>query len=216
MPELSFQVEGAEPVPYAAVPLIALKLSVANSNLEEQIHTIALRVQILLEVTRRQYDPNEQDRMSDLFGSPDRWGQTLRSMLWTHVSVVVPRFVGSTLTDLCVPCSFDFNIAATKYFYALTSGEIPLCLQFSGTTFYQGENQELQVAPIPWDKETKFRLPVNAWKALMEQHYPNCAWLSIRRDVFDRLYQYKVKEGLPTWEEALERALAATREEVHS
>jgi len=120
------------------------------------------------------------------------------------------------LCELHVPCTFDFNIAATKYFHGLTSGDLPLCFQFSGSVFYQGLNGELLVAPISWDKEGKYRLPVAVWKELMDEYYPNSAWLALRKDTFERLYQYKVREGIPTWEEALERALAAVRETVRT
>jgi hypothetical protein len=212
--DLQLMVEGAEAVPYAAAPTLAFKLRVTNTPAQELIHTVALKVQIQLEVTRRKYDADEQLRLRDLFGEPDRWGQTLRSMLWTHVSTIVPRFTDSTRAELHVPCTFDFNVAATKYFHGLTSGELPLCFQFSGTAFYQGAEGELQVSPISWDKEAKYRLPLQVWKDLMQQYYPNSAWLALRKDTFERLYQYKVEEGIPTWEAVIERALAAVRETV--
>ena len=41
-------------------------------------------------------------------------------------------------------------------------------------------------------------------------HHPNSAWLCLRRDAFEQLYDYKVRHGLPTWEQAIARALAAT------
>jgi hypothetical protein len=59
-------------------------------------------------------------------------------------------------------------------------------------------------------------LPVKVWKDLMEMYYPNSAWLSLRRDTFEKLHQYKMREGIPTWEEALERALSAVPETVQS
>jgi hypothetical protein len=216
MSDLGFVVEGAEAVRFAAAPLLALKLKITNDLPDELIHTVALKVQIQLEVTRRQYHAKEQARLLDLFGTTDRWGQTLRTMLWTHVSLVVPQFRGSTLTDLHVPCTFDFNVAATKYFHGLTSGDIPLCFQFSGTVFYQGREGALQVSPISWDKEAKYRLPVKVWKDLMEEYYPNSAWLALRKDTFERLYEFKVREGIPTWEQAVDRALAAVQEPVRS
>jgi hypothetical protein len=80
---------------------------------------------------------------------------------------------------------------------------------FSGTVFYQGADEALQVAQVPWDREANFRLPVSTWKEMMEMHYPNVAWLCLRRDVFEQLYQYKVRHGLPTWEQAISKALAA-------
>jgi len=216
MPDLRLTIEGAEVVQYAAAPLLAFKLRIANHPSEETIHTVALRAQIQIEATRRKYDANEQARLLDLFGEPDRWGQTLRSMLWTHASVVVPRFTGSALADIVVPCTFDFNVAATKYFHGVASGDLPLCFQFSGTVFYHGENETLQVAPISWDKEAKYRLPVKVWKDLMDVYYPNSAWLALQRDTFEKLYQFKVRDGIPTWEEALERALRALSETVRS
>lgn len=216
MPDLQLTIEGAEVVQYAAAPLLAFKVRIVNQPADEVLHTLALRAQIQLEVSRRKYDANEQARLRDLFGEPSRWGQTLRTMLWTHANVMVPRFAGSTVVDLPVPCSFDFNVAATKYFHGVTGGDLPLCFQFSGTVFYQGAGDAMQVAPISWDKEAKYRLPVKVWKDLMEMYYPNSAWLSLHRDTFEKLYQFKVREGITTWEEALERALSALPETVRS
>jgi hypothetical protein len=212
MPDLSFQVEGAEAVPYAVAPLLALKLRVVNSLADEPIQTVALRCQIQLEVTRRRYNPEEQERLRDLFGEPERWGQTLRTMLWTHTSAVVPPFTGSTTFDLQVPCTFDFNVAATKYFAGLEDGEIPIELLFSGTVFYEAEDGALQVAQISWEAEAKFRLPVRVWKEMMDIYYPNSAWLNLRRDVFDRLSEYKRRRGIPTWEQTLESLLPVVEE----
>jgi hypothetical protein len=216
VPDLQLTVEGAEVVQFAAAPLLAFKVRIVNTPDDEIVHTVALRAQILVEVSRRKYDSNEQARLLDLFGEPDRWGQTLRSLLWTHASVVVPGFTGSVLADIPVACTFDFNVAATKYFHGVTGGDLPLCFQFSGTVFYMGEDGTLQVAPISWDKESKYRLPVKVWKDLMDAHYPNSAWLSLRRDTFEKLSQFKRREGIPTWDEALDRALAAVPETVRS
>ena len=204
MPDLSFQVEGVGVVPNAAAPLLAFKLRLSNADSEQAIHTVTLRCQIQLEVTRRKYTAEDQERLHDLFGEPSRWGQTLRSLLWTHANLVVPSFTGSTLVDLPVPCTFDFNVAATKYFDGLADGEVPVCLQFSGTVFYASPENGLQVAPISWDKEARFKLPVKVWREMMESYYPNSAWLCLHQDAFRRLYQYKIKHGIPTWEEALE------------
>jgi hypothetical protein len=209
MPELSFQVEGAEAVPFAAQPLIGFRLRIVNANAQELIHTIVLRCQIRIETTRRHYSEHEQQRLLDLFDKPERWSQTLHSMFWTHVSTIVPPFTGSTTVDVQVPCSFDFNVAATKYFAGLESGEIPLNLLLSGSVFYEAEGGALQVAQIPWDKEASYRLPVQVWKQMMDIYYPNSAWLCLRRDVFDRLYQYKLCRGLATWEQTLDSLLAS-------
>jgi hypothetical protein len=212
MPDLTFKIEGAEAVPFAASPLLALKLRIIGADTEEQIHTVTLRCQIQIEASRRTYKSSEQDRLLDLFGEPGRWSQTLRSMLWSNVSLVVPPFTGTTLVDLLVPCTFDFNVAATKYFAALEDGEIPLCLLFSGSIFYEAREGNLQVAQIPWDRETTYRLPVRVWREMMDIYYPNSAWLCLRRDVFDRLNLYKMRLGIPTWEQTLESILPPTED----
>jgi Family of unknown function (DUF6084) len=212
MPELDFRVEDVAITPWTVVPQMAFRLHVANTPPEEIIHSVSLNCQIRLEVTRRQYAADEKEKLADLFGESDRWGRTLRPMLWTLATVVVPRFTGETTIDLPVACSFDFNLAATKFFYGLNEGEVPLDFLFSGSVFYEDVEGPLQVAPISWTKEARFRLPVKLWQDLMEIHYPNAAWFQLRRDVFDRLYRYKVEHGIPTWEHALERLLQADAE----
>jgi hypothetical protein len=210
MPDLSFQIESAGMVPFAAAPMLAFKLQIRNSVADETIHTVALRCQIQIEANRRRYTPQEQQRLLDLFGEPDRWSQTLRGLLWTHANVVVPAFAGSnTVVDLQVPCTFDFNVAATKYFEGLTDGEIPLLLMFSGTVFYARQESPLQVAPISWDQEARYKLPVSIWREMMDSYYPNSVWLNLRRDAFERLYRYKVQHGIVSWEQALEELLDA-------
>jgi Family of unknown function (DUF6084) len=210
MPDLRIQIAETKVVPFAAIPTLAFPLEITNAAPGEEIHTIALRCQIQIEVTRRSYSPQEQARMRDLFGTPERWGQTLRNLLWTQTSVVVPGFAGAaTVADMNVPCTFDFNVAATKYFEGLANGDIPLLMLFSGTVFYAYEGNALQVAPISWELEARCKLPVATWREMMSAYYPNSVWIHLHRDAFDRLYQYKVEHGIPTWEQALEQLLSS-------
>jgi hypothetical protein len=209
MPDLSFAVEGAEAVTHSATPLLAFKLRIANADPNEAVQSVALRCQLQIEATHRKYGAQEQERLLDLFGTPDRWSRTLRAMLWTHAAINVPPFQGSVVVDLPVACTFDFNVAAAKYFAGLDEGEVPLNLMFSGTIFYEPANSGLQIEQIPWDREAKYRLPIRVWKEMIDIYYPNSAWLCLRRDVFDKLAQYKMDRGIPTWEQAIERLLNA-------
>ena len=213
MPDLNFLVESARLVPYAAAPLLSLGLRIENTDPAEPVHSVLLQCQIQIEAPRRRYTPGEQGRLSDLFGEPERWGQTLRSMLWTHANLTVPSFTGATTVDLPVPCTFDFNVAATKYFHGLERGEVPLCLLFSGTIFYEAADAGIQAARIPWSKEARYRLPVALWKQLMDLYYPNTAWLSLRRDVLHQLDEYRRKHGIGEWDQLMERLLAEARVE---
>lgn len=209
MPDLGFAIEGAEVAKFTATPQIILKVRITNLDPSKTIQSIALRGQIQIEVTRRRYKPEDQEKLRDLFGEPDRWSQTLKNLLWTHVSVNVPPFQAETVVDVPVPCTFDFNVGATKYFHGLSDGEVPLNVMFSGTVFYSEGSAPMQVAPISWDKEARYSLPVSVWREMMDTYYPGSAWLCLRRDVFERLYDYKVRHGIPTWEAAFESMLEA-------
>jgi len=65
----------------------------------------------------------------------------------------------------------------------------------------------LQIQKISWEKECTWRMPIARWQELMEHHYPDSAWIAMRRDVFDQLYEFKRREGLSSWDEVLERLL---------
>ena len=206
MPELNFSVESAVAVSFAAAPLLSFKLHIRNTDSETRIQSISLRCQIQIEPTKRRYSPAEQSQLFELFGEPERWGRTLKSMLWTHTSAMVPQFTNQTVIDLPVPCTFDFNIAATKYFAGLEDGFVPLNLMFSGTVFFVAGNG-LQVEQISWDKEAQFKMPISIWREMMDHYYPNTAWLCLRRDLFDRLSRYKMENAIPTWEQVFENLI---------
>lgn len=205
-PELDFQVHGVEIARHAVAPLLLLKLHVSVAAITEAIQNVVLQCQIQINTSRRTYAPDEQQRLVELFAEPARWGTTVRTLLWTHTNLVLPPFEDSCEVDLPLPCSYDFNLAATKYFDAL-EGEVPITLLFSGSIFYRTASGALQVGQISWNKEAAFRLPVKVWREMMEHYYPNSAWLCLRKDLFDRLSQYKTRAGISTWERALERLL---------
>jgi hypothetical protein len=210
VPDLQFQVESAEATPNAATPLLTFKVRATDSEMQP-IHSIALRVQVQIEPVRRRYTPDEQANLIELFGEPERWSKSLHPLLWANVNVNVPAFDGSTVFDVPVPCTFDFNVAITKYIHGLDAGEIPTTLLFSGTVFHAGR-MGLQIAQIPWDRDASYRLPVQLWKEMMEVHYPHTAWLCLQRDVFEKLYKFKMQHGTTTWEQTLERMLDLTEE----
>ena len=213
MPNLDFRVDGAEVPEFAAVPNLLFKLRIENLE-EEPIRSVALNTQIRIAATQRHYDAAEQEWLTELFGEPSRWKDTLRSLLWTHTVLQVPRFSGSTVVDMPVTCTYDLEVVAAKYFFALEDGEVPLEFLFSGTVFYAAEGGRLQTARISWEKEAEFRLPVRLWKEMMERYFPNSAWIRLHRDAFDQLYDYKIRMGLPTWEATVEALLRASEQGV--
>ena len=213
MPDLEIRVEGAAVLEYAAAPSLVFKLRLENLE-GEPIRSVTLNTQVRIAATQRHYGAVEQERLLEVFGEPHRWGNTVRSLLWTHTTLQVPPFSGSTVVDMPVPCTYDLEVVATKYFYALEDGEVPLEFLFSGAVFYAGEGGRLQIARVPWEKEAEYRMPVRLWKEMMEQYFPNSAWIRLHKDAFDQLYDYKIRMGLPTWEAAVEALLRVSEQGV--
>jgi hypothetical protein len=175
--------------------------------LGEQIHAIALRCQIQIDARRRSYSPDEQARLSDLFGTPERWGDTLRSLLWTNAVVMVPAFHDSVEVDVPVPCTYDLEVIAAKYLQALESGDVRLLFLFSGTLFASTETG-YRVQPIPWDREAGFRMPVRVWRDMMDGYFPGCGWIRLRRETLDALQRFKASHALLTFEDAIDALIA--------
>jgi len=209
MPDLGFKVTGLDPATRGLAPLLGFQVEITNTPGDETIHSILLQAQIQLQVTQRRYSAEEKEKLSELFGPPEQWRDTLRAKLWTIASASVPAFTGTTTATLTIPCTFDLNTAPAKYFYGLDDGDIPLLFLFSGTVFYEAADGRLQVQQVSWKKECAYKMPVRAWHDLMDHHYPDIAWLTLSRGTFERLYAYRRAHGLATWDRALEQLLPA-------
>ncbi|MDR7083855.1 hypothetical protein J2X01_003155 [Arthrobacter ginsengisoli] len=207
MTELAFAVVDIQPEPYAAAPQLTARLRLTEST-GATIHAIALRCQVRILPQRRGYADEEERGLLDLFGGRGRWPTTLKSFLWLQCSTMVQGFTGSTEADLPLPCTFDFDVAASKYLHALRDGDIPLELLFSGTVFTKGQ-AGFGVEQVPWDLEASYRLPVSAWHGLMDQYFPNAGWIRLDRDALAALSRYRASRGLTSWEATVESLLAA-------
>ena len=126
MANFAFNIERVEAEKYAATPLLLFSLRIANAGAEPRIENIMLNCQIRIEPTRRVYSLRERERLGELFGPPEQWGETLHSLLWTHANVAVPGFERETRVSLPAHCTNDFSVASAKYFYGLVDGAVDL------------------------------------------------------------------------------------------
>ncbi|MGW1541240.1 DUF6084 family protein [Streptomyces sp. NPDC002309] len=209
MTEFAFTCTGVRADPYALGPTLVFRLRVTASP-ATRVHALALRCQIRIEPARRGYGDGEAAALTDLFGERSRWGSSLKPVQFAQVQVMVPGFTGEVETDVVVPCTYDMDIASTRYFDALEDGEVPLLMLFSGTAF-TGEGG-FRVEPVPWDKEAGFRMPVKTWREMVEAHFPGSGWIRLPRDTMDALVAYRSRHALPSWQETVETLLAAAGE----
>lgn len=207
MTDVTFAVVEVAPEPYAVTPVLTARLGVAAVG-DEAIHAIALRCQVRIEPMRRGYSDDEAAGLVDLFGPRERWSSTLHNFQWLQTAAMVQGFSGATSVDLPLECTYDFEVAASKYLHALRDGTVPLQFLFSGTIFAKGP-KGFAVHQVPWDREDRFDMPVSVWRDLVTQHYPNTGWLRLDRDTIEALATYRSSRGLLSFDEAVTSLLAA-------
>jgi hypothetical protein len=208
--DLVFDVLEAVPEEFAAAPHLLFKMRVSETS-GAVVHAIALRCQLRIEPQRRPYEPLEQEALADLFGTPERYGTTLKPFLWTHATAMVQGFEGAREFDLPVACTYDFDVTATKYIHALQGGNIPVVLLFSGTVFTRGE-AGFAVEQLSWSLEAEHRLPVDVWHRLMDIYFPNSGWIRLDRESIAALARYRTAHGLTSWEETIAHLVPAPLE----
>lgn len=194
MTEVSFTVLDVAPEPYAVTPVLTARVGVTADG-DDPVHAIALRCQVRIEPARRPYTDGEAAGLTDLFGPRERWTSTQHGFLWQHCTAMVPGFTGHSTVDLVLECTYDFEVAAAKYLHALRDGTIPLQFLFSGTVFVRS-GRGFSVRQVPWDRECRYDMPVDVWRALMAQHFPNSGWVRLGHETIAALIAYKSAQGL--------------------
>ena len=210
-PEVEFAVLGARPLKYAAAPMLALDLEVTETA-GRQVYMLALSVQLMIEPARRAYDDAAHERLVELFGAPERWAVTTRSLVWSALDVVVPAFTGRTTVTVPIACHYDLELAAAKYLHALTDGEAPLALHFNGMVYYPAEDGGLQIVLLPWSNSIGFRMPVRVWHETIEHYYPGTAWVGLRAQTLEALQRAKLDRGLATLDDTVNALLTDGRD----
>ena len=201
MADLTFTVVDVFAESYAAAPQMTARLRIEDAS-GEPVHAIALRAQVRIEPQRRRYSEDEESGLLDMFGTRERWFDTLKPFMWMQCSSMVQGFTGVTEVDVTMPCTYDFEVTWSKYLHALRESAIPVVFLFSGTVFTRGTNG-FGVEQVPWDRESRYQIPVQVWRDMIDHYFPNTGWLRLQRDTIEALSHYKSVRGLTTWEDAV-------------
>ena len=197
-PAPAFEIVGASHVPFAAAPTMRFE-AVATEPTGATIQSIALTAQVMIDPARRGYDAETRLRLSELFGPPASWAPSTSGLPWARVAAAVPGFSGETRFSLEVPCTYDLEVAAAKYFYAVPDGDVPLTFHFNGNVFFHaGIDGRLQVIPISWATSSQYRMPVQAWRAMIAEHYPGGGWIRVSDVTLRALHERRAAQGLAT------------------
>jgi hypothetical protein len=168
VPAPELQVIGAHHLPFAATPTMVFT-GMATESQSIEIQSIALTAQVMIDPARRGYDPETRLRLAELFGPPVSWAPSTSGLAWARVAAAVPGFRGQTTFAIEVPCTYDLEVAAVKYFYALRDGEVPLSFHFNGNVFYRGDGPTgpLMVVPVAWSSTAQYRMGIDVWRAMI-------------------------------------------------
>ncbi|MFZ0041223.1 MAG: DUF6084 family protein [Solirubrobacteraceae bacterium] len=205
VPEPEFTITGAGHVAFAASPTMLFSAEVTEPNGAE-VQSIALTAQVMIDPALRGYTAETRERLAELFGPPARWAPSTSGLAWARVAATVPGFRGRAAFGLEVPCTYDLEVAAAKYFYAVTDGLVPLTFHFNGNVFYWASPKtgpgepRLSVVPVSWSSSAQYRMPVEAWRAMIAEHYPGGGWIRLASDTVQALNRRRGDRGLPSFD----------------
>ena len=210
IPEPEFEIVDAAHVPFAAAPTLGFTGLIHEPHGIE-IQSIGLTAQVMIEPAQRGYDTATRERLAELFGPPASWAPSTSGLLLARVTVTVPGFRDHTRFTLEVPCTYDLEVAAAKYFYALADGLVPLAFHFNGNVFYWGRDEalagRLQVAPVSWSTTAQYRMPLERWRAMIAEHYPGGGWIRVADETLAALHERRARRGLATIDALLRELL---------
>lgn len=202
MSDLRFSILSSAAKQHAAVPTITFRLALRHAPGDKSVEAMVLRTQIRIEPQWRSYNAEEQKLLADLFGTPERWHKTVHALAWADVPVMVPAFSVETEVDVNVPCTYDFDVSATRFVTALDGGEMPLRFLFSGSIFYHGNNG-FSVERVSWSSECAYRMPVEVWRDAMRACYGESVVIRVTNETFEALQRRRIETGATSWDEVL-------------
>lgn len=198
-PDPEFTVVGARAEEYAASPTVVFSLRVREPS-EREIYTIALSVRILVDPTGRSYNEEAREALFDLFGPAEHMAASMQSLVWGQVGVLAPSFTGEETFDVSVPCTYDLEVATSKYFASLPDGVAPLDFHFNGTILYSGEDDRLQIVHVPWRCTARYRMPVAVWRQAVDASFAQTGWIRLHDETLARLRRRQAERGAPSFD----------------
>ena len=203
MTALAITVLDARPSAHTAAPGITFRLRIEDIVSAGRVHALALRCQTRIEPRGRRYSRDEQARLYELFGDVSQWDRTLRAVTWAQSSVLVPSFERLVDVEMPVACTYDLEVAASKYLHAVREGGVPLSFAFSGTMFRVTDAERMNIEPVSWELAASYRMPADVWQTAMNQFFPGGGWLRLQRETIDRLQAFRGRHAVVSWDEAI-------------
>lgn len=211
-PDPEIEILAARAVERGMAPEVEFEAEITDRS-GRDVHLAALTVTIEIEPARRSYDERARELLGQLFGEGGAWSASTRNVRVARVAALAGPFSGEGRLTITVPMGFDLEVAAGSYLYSLDGGEAPLRFHFNGTIYYRGDDGLLQLIQLPWDRSSRFRMPVDVWRRAIEAHYPDTGWIALDEETIERLRRHRAAVGAHSFAEVIAGLLDAAAPE---
>ena len=182
VPTLAFAVTAA-PLEHAAVPTLRFTLRVESPAARRPLGP-ARRAGADRRAPARATTHAAHDRLFELFGAARRdWGTTLRTLLWTRTTLVVPAFDGPDGGRPARPV--HVRPRGRRRRATSTRSRTARCRSSScsaARVFYARPDGRLQTARLSWDQRGRVpRCRSRVWRETMDRHFPGTRLAAARQ-----------------------------------
>ncbi len=94
-----------------------------------------------------------------------------------------------------VPCNYDLELAATKYFHSVEDGEIPLAFHINGSVYYQAMTGGCRSSRSPGTRSADYRWPSRSGSEMIDAYYPHRGWVPARAETLEGCDASKARAG---------------------
>ena len=188
--ELAFDCIGRAADPYAAVPTLVFRLRITETS-GPAVHAIALRCQIRIEPQPPRYADGEAELLGDLFGDPDRWGDTLKPLQFAdglRHGARLHRSDRDRPAGAVLATTWRSRRASTSPRWTTARSRCSCC---SAARSSPGRATASRRARCRGTSEARYRCRWRCGGRLMDRYFPGSGWLRLRRDTLARLQRFK-------------------------
>ncbi len=191
-PKISMEVEGLKPLLYSVAPSAVLQLRFFNRNSSMEIVSVIARLRVFVE-----YPLN--------VGGD--WPELVRELL-TYGQIMTQPFTEETLCEAYIPITAEMDAALLLRFSGRSVKKLPIVVTLEGFALYRnrGDGRVLYyMLPTDPPLEARYILGFEDWSNIVRTFYgSDLIWIKIRRDVLERLEEYKRKKFYPSYSEMLD------------
>ncbi len=207
MVDLLFNVEGVDVEKFSATPLLLFSLRIATAEPQRRIENVMLNCQIRIDPTLRVYSAAERERLGELFGAPSAGAKPCtvccgRTPMWRF------RAFRARPWFACRPSARMISASrARSFFMAWSKERFRSRFSSAARSSTRMRRTPCRSSRFAGPRRRSFRLQAQMWRDLMDNYYPNCDLLRIGSETFDRLYRFKRRRGLLSFDDVLDELL---------